>query len=92
MYERSIDLFELLTVVLWVLAGALLAAAWVSWVLGMGDQLSALFGFTACATSAVAATCNIRCFAARLARLVRLAGQLPAPERRCGLGLRSVGR
>ena len=64
--------------VAWVMTVLLLLAGWVM-VLAVPEHwmVGGMFAATACATSAVAATLHIRCYAVRLACLVRLTSNLP---------------
>lgn len=86
MHDSQVSASKVITAVLWVWTGAILAAAWTVWVFDQKD-LSAMFGFTACASSAVAATSQIRCYTLRVCGLLRVvhgldesAPPVPAPR------------
>lgn len=64
---------RLITLALWTWTLTVLAAAWVAFALGHLGLFHAL-GFTACASSAVAATAQIRCYAVNLCTQIRAAG------------------
>jgi hypothetical protein len=73
---------------LWSVVVGLMVVGWAI-VLLLPDHwiLGGMFGLTACATSALAATLHIRCYMVRLAGLVRAVGSIeredgPAPLRR----------
>lgn len=80
MQERQITLGKLVTIGLWTGVVALIGAGWLAH-LGANDTLAQMLGLTACATSAAAAACQVRCYVMRLARLVRAtAGLRSEPE------------
>ena len=80
MQDPAVPIFRLVTPAAWVSTLSLLACAWVAFVF-RHDDLAALLGLTGCASSAVAATFTIRCYAVHLERLIRAAGGLPSLER-----------
>lgn len=75
MYDRQIPMSRFWAASGWTAVAALLASAWLAWVMYDSD-IAVLLGLTACATSAAAAVATIRCYAIRVARLIRLAGHL----------------
>ena len=81
MHDASVPMSRLVTLATWFITGDLISAAWIAYLVG-DDGVAHLLGYTACCASAVAATCNVRCYALRLSRLVRAVGGLTEPEPR----------
>lgn len=79
MRDSQISASKIITAGLWAWVLVVLAAAWVVWLAGH-HQLAAMFGFTSCASSAVAATGQIRCYTLRVCGLLRAVGGLDIPE------------
>lgn len=67
------------TAALWLWVVMALMGAWTAWLVGR-HEFAVMLGFTACASSAVAATAHIRCYAARVCRLIRVMGGLNSPD------------
>lgn len=63
----------------WLAVVGLMALAWVAWLLGAPMLFSVLVGQTACAMSAVAAVVQIRCYSARVCRLIRVTAGIERP-------------
>ena len=57
----------------WVATAALVFAAWAAWAVGGQEHIyiAILIAETACVLSAVAAVMHLRCYAARICRLIR---------------------
>lgn len=70
--------WTLAAAVAWAMVAVLMAGAWLVWVMGGPDahHPAMLLATSGCATSAVAATLQIRTFASRICRLVRVTGGL----------------
>lgn len=66
----------------WVAVAALLLAAWVACAAGGSEHIyiAILIAETACVMSAIAAVLNLRCYAARICRLIRLMNGVEAPR------------
>lgn len=77
---RAISMGTVVTGCLWAWVAALLLASWGTWLLSDHTTLPILLGLTACASSAAAATAQVRCYAVRLCRVVRVTGGLQRPE------------
>lgn len=62
----------------WLATTLLLLMAWAAWILGEEKHIyfAILVAETACVLSAVAAVLHLRCYAARICRLVRVTGEL----------------
>ena len=71
MYDGSVSTSKLITIALWAWVILLLSAAWIVWALGKHEG-AAMLGFTACASSAAAATSQIRCYSLRVCALMRV--------------------
>ena len=76
MYDRSVSTSKLITGVLWGWVAALFLAAWVTWWYESTGDLWMMLAFTGCASSALAATSQIRCYSLRICGLLRATGQL----------------
>lgn len=65
----------------WAITGLMLMVAWTAWIVGGPQHIyfALLVAETACATSAVAAVLHLRCYSARICRLVRVANGLQRP-------------
>lgn len=65
----------------WATTALMLLVAWTAWILGGPEHayFALLVAETACATSAVAAVLHLRCYSARICRLVRVANGLERP-------------
>ena len=75
------SLTTLIAYVGWAVTAALLFVGWVAWVLQDSYiGLPVMLATTACLASAVAAVAHIRCYAARLARLIRVMNGLERPD------------
>lgn len=70
MNDSTVETSKLITALLWTLVSLLGLAAWVTWAAGTEDVWMML-AFTACATSAVAATSQIRCYTLRVCGMLR---------------------
>lgn len=70
MVERPTTVDAVTTKCLWGVVALLVAASWVSTLLGH-DPFARQFGFTACATSALAAVLQIRRWFVRVNELIR---------------------
>jgi hypothetical protein len=79
LYDPAVPLSRLCTTVAWTFTAALIAGAWLTYFADL-DNLSHVLGFSACSMSAVSATLNVRCFASRLARLIRTTNGLTPAE------------
>lgn len=73
MHDSSISTSKLITAALWAWVLLLFAAAWATWALG-ASEIWMMLAFTGCASSACAATSQIRCYALRLCAMVRATG------------------
>jgi hypothetical protein len=83
---RHVTVASIVTTALWAIVLGLIVGMWVMLAVGHPHAASA-FGFTGCATSAVAATASIRRYACRTFRLIRTLHGLEgdAPVRRVEL-------
>lgn len=80
MNEPAVPLCSLAAWSAWLTVAGFIVATWASYFAG-DDDLTQVLGYTACITSAVAATLSVRRFASRLATLLRLTtGDLTPPE------------
>lgn len=78
--EPRYSLWTVITFACWIATGVVLFAAWVIWV-GLGQPtLAILTAETACVLSAIAAVLQLRCYGARLARLIRVTNGLQSPD------------
>jgi hypothetical protein len=66
----------------WLATGLLLVVAWIAWAAGDAENvhLAVLIAESACVLSAVAAVLHLRCYAARMCRLIRVANGLERPR------------
>lgn len=66
----------------WAVTALMLLVAWAVWVIGGQTHIftAVLIAETACVFSAVAAVAHLRCYAARICRLVRVTGGLQRPD------------
>lgn len=69
MTDGNVSVSKLIAVLLWAIVAMLVGFAWLGYYMGLG-QLSNLLGFTACATSALAAVFQIKCYAVRAVTLI----------------------
>jgi len=62
----------------WAATALVLLIAWAVWVIGGQDHIftAILIAETACVLSAIAAVMQLRCYAARICRLVRTSGEV----------------
>lgn len=65
MIDGEISISKVVTVALWTWTVLVMGGAWLAWTDGL-ESLWMMLGFTACASSAVAATAQIRCYAIAL--------------------------
>ena len=79
MRDGQVPTSKIITFVLWAWTGFVLIGAWAAWLAGR-HELAAMVGFTACASSAVAATSQIRCYTLRVCGLLRIVGSLDGPH------------
>jgi hypothetical protein len=78
MHDNAISLSKLITAALWAWVALLFAAAWGTW-LWHDSDIWMMLAFTGCASSALAATAQIRCYSLRICGLLRAtAGTSPA--------------
>jgi hypothetical protein len=70
MHDGAIPTSKLITATLWGWVALVILTAWLTWFLGY-HGLAMMFGFTACALSAVAAASQIRCYSLRLCGVIR---------------------
>ena len=75
MYDHKTSTFGWIAGILWGLVAVLITASWATDALSL-DWVARDFGFTACAGSAVAATVNVRIFAARVCQHLKNAYEL----------------
>ena len=83
MNDPTISLSRIVTSSAWSITAGLIGGAWATYFVG-DDGVTQLLGYTGCGMSAVAATLNVRCYAMRLSRLVRVTNGLtdsPRPLR-----------
>jgi hypothetical protein len=78
MEEGSISTNRIVTVVLWLTAGLMFFAAWVTWFAGL-DTLGLMLGLTACPVVACAVISQVRAYSSRILALVRITGGLEQP-------------
>ena len=66
----------------WLSTALLLLIAWVAWAVGGPENIHIvlLTSQTACALSAVAAVLHLRCYAARICRLIRVTAGMQGPD------------
>ena len=66
----------------WLATTILLLVAWTTWALGDEAHIhfAVLTAETACVLSAVAAVMHLRCYAARICRLIRVTNGLERPD------------
>lgn len=66
----------------WAIVVGLMTVAWGVMLLAPGHwQIAGMFAATACATSAYAAVLHLRCYAVRIAGLVRAMGSVQSEDR-----------
>lgn len=70
----------MVTTMLWLLTGVLVLASWTAFLLGASGFACLLVAESACVVSAIAATAQIRGYAARVCRLVRVSSGLERPD------------
>lgn len=84
MHDSQVSASKVITAALWTWVGAVMVAAWIVWLNDL-HELAVMFGFTACASSAVAATSSVRCYSLRVCGFLRmihgLDGQPPSGPR-----------
>ena len=73
-YSRGV----VMAAVAWAMTALVLFMAWCYWALGSADNIhfAILIAETACVLSALAAVLHIRCYAARICRLIRVTSDL----------------
>ena len=76
MHDRSISTSHLITAALWAWVFLLFVAAWATWYFETTGDLWMMLAFTGCASSALAATAQIRCYSLRICKLMRAANGL----------------
>lgn len=70
----SINMGKVITAALWALVALLLLGAWLTWFTADSHRgVAYLLGFTACSTSAAAATAHVRVYSVQLCALIRMA-------------------
>lgn len=77
-YSRGV----VVTAAAWLATGMLLLVAWLAWAMGPVENVhfAVLVAETACVVSAVAAVAHLRCYAARICRLIRVTSALERPH------------
>lgn len=75
MHDNSIPTSRVITGALWTWVILVLLAAWIVFAVGY-HELAAMLGLTACASSAAAATAQIRCYTLRVCALLRVTAGL----------------
>lgn len=81
MIEEYVSKGKMVTLAVWGVVVLLMVFGWVM-ILAAPDhwRIGGMFAATACATSALAATLHIRCYAVRLACLMRVTAKLPIDD------------
>ena len=80
--DRTISTGAIITGCLWAWVILLLLAAWLTWGAGSPGNLPILLGLTACASSAAAATAQIRCYAVRMCAVIKITRAAQSAELR----------
>lgn len=83
MHDEQWSSSKVTAAAVWTWTAGLMGCAWVAWFLFAFDlkHLPDMFGYTACASSAVAAVASIKCYTVRICRLLRItAGLEPADD------------
>ena len=70
MRDGHISISKVITLALWTWMVVLIVLAWVAFADGLG-RVPFLLGLTGCASSAVAATAQIRCYTLEVCRIMR---------------------
>lgn len=79
MQDSTVATSKLITSALWAWVAALFIAAWLTYAITTHD-IWMMLAFTGCASSALAATSQIRCYSLRICGLLRVASGLGAPR------------
>lgn len=82
MDSELVDKGKVITCVAWAVVVGLMALAWVVILLTPYWQVGGLFAAMACASSAMAATMQIRCYAVKMMCLIRVTSGFGAEEHR----------
>ena len=76
MHDNAIPISRVVTGALWTWVLLLLTAAWIVWGVAGQHGAGVMLGLTACASSAAAATAQIRCYTLRVCALLRVTSGL----------------
>ena len=79
MHDNAISASKLAAYALWAWVALLFAVAWLTWAFGDHETLWMMFAFTGCASSALAATFQVRCYSLRVCALLRATHGLDTP-------------